>query len=179
MRYHTVLIITAGLLAAWLGQGSAPAGPRVVSDAECRVLRERLAEHARLSEGVRRAVAAQAATAPAAPAGPPSAVSPADRATAIRARLAQIPKYQNLRGETVRLIEVLGPVGGGVALRRAVVLPRAGDQQLREETTTIVRPVSYWRTEVEVARTRETLTTAGAPVGQRDARGPFTFTLDR
>jgi hypothetical protein len=81
-----------------LALGVAHVGPALaqspsISDAECQSLRQRLGEHARLSDGVRKAVATQAAAAPAAatPAAP-SAPAPTGRAQAIRARLEQIPK---------------------------------------------------------------------------------------
>ncbi|MGH7353428.1 MAG: hypothetical protein ACRELS_02485 [Candidatus Rokuibacteriota bacterium] len=88
-------------------------------------------------------------------------------------------ELQNFRGESVRVMEIISPVAGGLSLRRVVVLPRAGDQELWEETTTIVRPVSYWRTDVEVVRSRETRTAAGALVGQRSILAPVRFTLER
>ena len=63
-----------------------------ISDADCQSPRQRLAEHARMSEGVRRAVAAQEGAGPAASASPtPAAPSAIGRADAIRTRLEQIP----------------------------------------------------------------------------------------
>ena len=90
MRATTVLIV--------LTLGLAPGGPALaqapnISDGDCQSLRQRLGEHARLSDGVRKAVAAQAAAAPAVSTPAPSAApAPAGRAEAIRARLEQIPK---------------------------------------------------------------------------------------
>jgi hypothetical protein len=77
------------------------------------------------------------------------------------------------------MIEIIGPVSGGVSLRRAVVVAQPNDQELWEETTTIVRPVSYWRTDVEVARSRETRTSAGALVGAPTVAAPSKFSLER
>jgi hypothetical protein len=77
------------------------------------------------------------------------------------------------------MIEVIGPTAGGVSLRRAVVVGQPNEQELWEETTTVVRPTSYWRTDVEVARSRETRTTAGALVGARSVSAPGKFTLER
>jgi hypothetical protein len=42
-----------------------------------------------------------------------------------------------------------------------------------------VRPASYLRTDVEVIRTRETRTTAGAQVGTRSTSAPVRFSLER
>ncbi|MBI2526292.1 MAG: hypothetical protein HYV93_09945, partial [Candidatus Rokubacteria bacterium] len=61
-----VVLIVLGVTAVTPATAQTP--PRPLSDAECRVARERLAGHARLSEGVRRAVAARAAATPAQPA---------------------------------------------------------------------------------------------------------------
>jgi hypothetical protein len=92
---------------------------------------------------------------------------------------ARSMEFQNVRGQAVRTIEIISPVTGGVSVRRAVVLAQPNDQELWEETTTIVRPVSYWRTEVEVARSRQTRTTAGAVVGTPTVSAPIAFTLER
>jgi hypothetical protein len=100
----------------------------------------------------------------------------AGRLTVATARSAE---FQNVRGQTVRVIEIMSPVPGGVSLRRMVVLGQPNDQELWEETTTIVRPVSYWRTDVEVARSRATRTTSGAMVGTPSASAPSKFTLER
>jgi hypothetical protein len=64
-----------------------------ISDADCQSLRPRMAEHARLSDGVRRAVATQAGAAPAtSPGTTPSPPPSVGRADTIRARLEQLPK---------------------------------------------------------------------------------------
>ena len=92
---------------------------------------------------------------------------------------ARSTEFQNLRGQSVRVLEIIGPIAGGVSLRRAVVLAQPNDQELWEETTTTVRPASYWRTDVEVARSRETRTTSGALVGTPSASAPSKFSLER
>lgn len=92
---------------------------------------------------------------------------------------ARSMEFQNVRGQSVRVIEIISPVAGGVSLRRAVVLGQPNDQELWEETTTTVRPTSYWRTDVEVTRSRETRTTAGALVGAPSVSAPSKFTLER
>jgi hypothetical protein len=92
---------------------------------------------------------------------------------------ARSTEFQNLRGQNVRVLEIISPVLGGVSVRRAVVLAQPNDQELWEETTTIIRPTSYWRTDVEVARSRETRTTAGAVVAAPSVSAPSKFTLER
>jgi hypothetical protein len=100
-------------------------------------------------------------------------------AARLGAATARSTEFQNLRGQSVRVIEIISPVTGGVSVRRAVVLGQPSDQELWEETTTTVRPVSYWRTDVEVARSRETRTTAGALVGAPSVSAPAKFTIER
>jgi hypothetical protein len=100
-------------------------------------------------------------------------------AARLAAPAARSTEFQNLRGQTVRVLEIISPIAGGVSLRRAVVLGLANDQELWEETTTMVRPASYWRTDVEVARSRETRTTSGALVGTPSASAPSKFSLER
>jgi hypothetical protein len=97
----------------------------------------------------------------------------------IGASAARSVEFQNFRGENVRVIEIIGPVSGGVSVRQVVVLARPNDQELWEETTTVVRPASYWRSDVELARSRETRTTAGALVGARSTSAPVKFTVER
>ena len=92
---------------------------------------------------------------------------------------ARSTEFPNLRGQSVRVLEIISPVSGGVSIRRAVVLGQPNDQELWEETTTVVRPTSYWRTDVEVARSRDTRTTAGAVVGTPTVAAPSKFTLER
>jgi hypothetical protein len=100
-------------------------------------------------------------------------------AARLGAPAARSTEFQNLRGQSVRVLEIISPVPGGVSLRRAVVLGQPNEQEQWEETTTIVRPVSYWRTDVEVARSRETRTTAGAVVAAPSTSAPIKFTLER
>jgi hypothetical protein len=92
---------------------------------------------------------------------------------------ARSVEFQNARGQNVRVMEIISPVTGGVSVRRVVVLAQPNDQELWEETATIVRPASYWRTDVEVARSRETRTTAGAVVAAPTVSAPSKFTLER
>jgi hypothetical protein len=100
-------------------------------------------------------------------------------AARLSAATARSTEYQNLRGQAVRIIEIMSPVSGGVSLRRLVVIGQPNDQELWEETTTIVRPVSYMRTDVEVARSRATRSTSGALVGTPTVSAPSKFALER
>jgi hypothetical protein len=92
---------------------------------------------------------------------------------------ARSGEFPNLRGQSVRVLEVISPVVGGVSLRRTVVLAQPNDQELWEETTTIVRPTSYLRTDVEVARSRVTRSASGALVGTPSVSAPSKFSLER
>jgi hypothetical protein len=88
-------------------------------------------------------------------------------------------EFQNLRGEVVRVTEIVVPVTGGVALRRLVAQPRPNDQEQWDETTTAVRPASYLKTDVEIGQSRETRSATGAPIGARATMAPIRFSLDR
>ena len=128
------------------------------------------------------------------PAGPPRAVTQTAEfaqvyaqfqagnfadAARLGAAAARSMEFQNLRGQTVRMIEIVGPVPGGVSLRRTVVLAQPNDQELWEEIMTSVRPASYWRTDVEVVRSREIHNTSGAVVGTPAVPASGKFTLER
>jgi hypothetical protein len=92
---------------------------------------------------------------------------------------ARSMEFPNFQGQSVRVLEIVSPVSGGVSVRRAVAVAQPNDQELWEETTTTVRPSSYWRTDVEVARTRQARMTSGAPVGTPTVSTPITFSLER
>lgn len=92
---------------------------------------------------------------------------------------ARAVEYSNLRGENVRLLEVFTPAPGGVAYRRVLIVPRPGDQELWEESAMVVRPASYWRTDVEVGLRRQLRSATGAAVGAPTATGPVKFSLER
>jgi hypothetical protein len=100
-------------------------------------------------------------------------------AAKLGAPAARSMEFQNVRGQNVRMLEIIGPVTGGVSVRRAMVVGQPNEQEAWEETTTVVRPVSYWRTDVEVARSRETRTSAGALVGAPTVAAPSKFSLER
>jgi hypothetical protein len=90
---------------------------------------------------------------------------------------ARTREFENVRGEKVRELELIGPAAGGVAVRQVVTVARGG-QELVEETTTVIRPVSYWRTDVEVGARRETRAPGGS-AGQPVASPPVRFSLER
>ena len=91
------------------------------------------------------------------------------------ARSREFPTY---RGEAVRLIELIFPISGGVVHRRLMVMPRPSNQEQWEETTTAIRPVSFWRTDVEVTAARDTRIVGGAP-GARATTAPLRFSVER
>jgi hypothetical protein len=97
----------------------------------------------------------------------------------IAAAAARTVEFENFRGEHVRMIEIISPISGGAAVRRAMVLAQPNDRELWEETNIAVRPASYLRTDVEVVRNRETRTSAGAQVGTRSTSAPIRFSLER
>ena len=89
MTLRTALAVA---LASLLLPGLAGAQTPTLSPGECRALRDRIGEHARVSAAARRALGI---TAPAAPSAAPSVShDPASRAEAIRTRLAQIKEEQ-------------------------------------------------------------------------------------
>jgi hypothetical protein len=88
MRHH-LLAIPGAALGVSLALGPPALAQRGgVSEAECQILRQRLAGHAELSDGVRRAMAVRAASSTSAPA--PTATAPGGRPEAIRTRLAEL-----------------------------------------------------------------------------------------
>lgn len=92
---------------------------------------------------------------------------------------ARSGEFQNFRREVIRVTEIVVPVTGGVALRRLVAQPRPNDQEQWDETTTVVRPVSYLKTDVEITQSREMRSATGALIGTRVTMAPIRFSLDR
>ena len=89
-----IAVVLLACVLAWTAPGAAQTRPP--SEAECQLQRERVADHARVSEAVRRAVAARAATFPAPKPAAATAPAPAATATpgspeAFRTRLEQSP----------------------------------------------------------------------------------------
>jgi len=100
-------------------------------------------------------------------------------AARLGAAAARSTEFQNARGQNVRVLEVISSVAGGVSVRRAVLLAQGDNQNLWDETTTVVRPASYWRTDVEVVRARETRDASGTAIGAPTVPARSTFTLER
>jgi hypothetical protein len=92
---------------------------------------------------------------------------------------ARTREFHNLRGELVRVMDVIAPTSGGLSVRQLIVLPKPNDQELWEETTTHVRTTSSFQTDVETTISRETRTVGGAVVGTRSTAAPIRFRLDR
>ncbi len=92
---------------------------------------------------------------------------------------ARTTDFQNLRGESVRVVEMIAPAPNGLLLRRVVATARQDGEEQWEETTTILRPVSSWRTDVEVRRATERRSAAGVSLAPRSASAPVAFAVDR
>jgi hypothetical protein len=92
---------------------------------------------------------------------------------------AQTREFHNLRGEPVRVMDVIAPMSAGLSVRQLIVLPKPNDQELWEETTTHVRTTSSSQADVEATISRETRTVGGVVVGTRPAAAPIRFRLDR
>jgi hypothetical protein len=89
-------------------------------------------------------------------------------------------EFANFRGETVRVTEAISPMaGGGLTLRELVVLSPSKDQEIWEERTTQVKPVSIFQTDVESVMSRDTRTPGSPPPGARTTSPPVRFRLDR
>lgn len=92
---------------------------------------------------------------------------------------ARSVEFQNYRGEAVRLLEAIAGDGRTVYLRSSSVLVRSSGEELREETVTRFRPVSYWKTDVEVDVSRETKPAGGGAAQPRSVSPTIRFTLER
>jgi hypothetical protein len=92
--------------------------------------------------------------------------------------VARAIEYENLRGETVRVLELVSPTTDAIDWRRVVVVAPPGAPEQWDETTLRLKPVSYWRTDAELTITRETRSPGGA-TGQRAVTGPVPFSVER
>lgn len=88
-------------------------------------------------------------------------------------------EFQNLRGESLRVLEMISPASNGVLLRRLVATPRPNNEEQWEETATLVRPTSFWKVDVQVQRATERRSAAGVPLVPRTSSPPITFGVDR
>jgi len=103
MWHRAVTFSLACLLAGWLADAPpARAQAPAISDSECQTLRQRLGDHARLSAGVRRAVASRVAAAPSASPSTSAERPVAGSGDAIRTRLTEIAAQRDAL-ETQRL----------------------------------------------------------------------------
>lgn len=88
-------------------------------------------------------------------------------------------EFQNYRGETVRLLEVIAGVAGAVQLRTSSVLVKPDGAEQWEETVARFRPVSFWRTDVEVDQSREVKPAPGGIAQPRSTAPTVRFSLER
>lgn len=93
--------------------------------------------------------------------------------------VARTVEFENLKGETVRVLDVIVPTATGVEHRQLVMTAGPGDQEVWEESSWRLKPVSYSRTDVELSTVRETRTKAGATVGPRATSGSIGFSVER
>jgi hypothetical protein len=82
--------------------------------------------------------------------------------------MARAIEFENLRGETVRVLELVTPTPGGLDWRRVVVVapPNAAEQW--DETTLRLKPASSGRTDAELTIARETRAAGVAVAASRD-----------
>jgi len=88
-------------------------------------------------------------------------------------------EFQNYRGEMVRLLEVVAGDGQAAQLRTSTTLVKPDGEEQREETVSRFRPVSFWRTDVEVDQSREVKPAPGGAVQPRSTAPTIRFSLER
>ncbi|MBI3031303.1 MAG: hypothetical protein HYY64_17525 [Candidatus Rokubacteria bacterium] len=88
-------------------------------------------------------------------------------------------EFQNYRGETVRLLEVVAGDGQTAQLRTSATLVKPDGEEQREETVMRFRPVSFWRTDVEVDQGREVKPAPGGAAQPWSAAPTLRFSLER
>lgn len=98
------------------------------------------------------------------------------QAGSLGARSVEFPNY---RGETVRLLEVVGGDGQVVQFRTSSVVVKPDGAEQWEETVTRFHPVSFWQTEVEVDVSREVKPAPGGTAQPRLASPTVRFSLER
>jgi len=92
---------------------------------------------------------------------------------------ARSVEFQNYRGETVRLLEVVAGDGRAVQLRSSATLVNPDGAEQWEETVTRFHPVSFWRTDVEVDQSREGRPAPGGVAQPRSSTPTIRFSLER
>jgi hypothetical protein len=88
-------------------------------------------------------------------------------------------EFQNYRGEMVRLLEVVAGDGQAAQLRTSTTLVKPDGEEQREETVSRFRPVSFWRTDVEVDQSREVKPAPGGAAPPRATAPTVRFRLER
>jgi hypothetical protein len=89
---------------------------------------------------------------------------------------ARSEEFQNYRGETVRRLGAVAGLAGAVQVRTTTVVVGQDGAELWEETVARFRPVSWWRTDVEVEQGREV---KGGPAPQPRSTTMIRFSLER
>lgn len=102
-----------------------------------------------------------------------------DRVVQAARPTARSIEFQNYRGEIVRRLEVVAGGGGTAQLQTATVRIRQDGTEEWEQTLRRFRPVSFWRTEVEVDRSQETRQPAAGAPQARTTLPTVRFTLER
>ncbi|MBI2153989.1 MAG: hypothetical protein HYU24_09820 [Candidatus Rokubacteria bacterium] len=92
---------------------------------------------------------------------------------------ARSVEFQNYRGETVRLLEVIAGTAGAAQLRTSTTIARPDGAEQWEETVTRFRPASFWRTDVEVDQSRELKPAPGGLAPPRATAPTVRFSLER
>ena len=92
---------------------------------------------------------------------------------------ARSVEFQNYRGETVRLLEVVAGDGRAVQLRSSATVVKPAGAEQREETVTRFQPVSLWRADVEVEQSREVKPAPGGVAQPRSSAPTIRFSLER
>ena len=92
---------------------------------------------------------------------------------------ARSVEFHNYRGETVRLLEVVAGDGQTAQLRTSATLVKPDGEEQWEETVTRFRPVSFWRTDVEMDQSREVKPAPDGAGQPRSSAPTARFSLER
>jgi len=92
---------------------------------------------------------------------------------------ARSVEFHNYRRETVRLLEVVAGDGQTAQLRTSATLVKPDGEEQWEETVTRFRPVSFWRTDVEMDQSREVKPAPGGAGQPRSTAPAIRFSLER
>jgi hypothetical protein len=92
---------------------------------------------------------------------------------------ARSVEFQNYRGETVRLLELVAGDGRAVQRRSSTTLVKPDGAEQWEETVTRFHPVSFWRTDVEVDQSHEVKPPPGGVAQPRSSAPTVRFSLER